>query len=719
MQQVRNQDTENKQTDAAVIFAQAQQYINTHIENVIRSSTVADLNIGYALFDGWRIKIIAAHPDCCGICNEAIVPKEEQMCTCEYRACLACVGRSPRPKCAGCNTPFAADKLEQLISKGRLLLGITMMCTKDFTRFRPEIDKLRQHHRDLLQQEQQSEDAEIAHTLADEDMVEPSPEVVAAQEQELARVQRDRRQQHRERNATDEEKDDEQKDDERETRRQERLARRSHRNDDVDMDVGNLYDDPETSEEKRDKKEQKMADETHGLLEFCHSVNDQRSFSELTKAINEQLSWSQQRIDTKSAASMDITTIQAQWFITANLEKGGFELRFLSRLRLGELFDGLDHLAKEKQLETKDRNGNAIHHSTALEYLHTELKYDKKHDTHIRSCHQFFLVWKEWHPIIAVSKTQMSWSWLQEALTRSKLLEAVRKFKEEARPAVAPASGESLAVPEQFRNTAAPAIFHRVIVQPSRRSTPMMSLKVDGVEIQPVLCDSFYLPGFIQKIGFDPANIQRVLEGVGFVSRENDEMRYRGSTLARDKNFFVRSPVNEQGEPMVLAKYTYPGFQYGSMKNYRAFSAAPELERLIDTLQQKLQVSGSVTHFNHAIGTRYSKDKDNIGYHMDKMDDITPGTPIVSLSFGDAREFHFCKTGGEKGEPEFVQVLNAGDVFILGPRTNATLKHAVPLIKDEKKIKRGDAGFSDRISVVLRNIRTNISREDMLERAAH
>jgi alkylated DNA repair dioxygenase AlkB len=296
---------------------------------------------------------------------------------------------------------------------------------------------------------------------------------------------------------------------------------------------------------------------------------------------------------------------------------------------------------------------------------------------------------------------------MQEALTCNKMLEAARKIKELPHPAPVPM--EMIRRPNGVAE-GAPLLFHRVNVH-SMEPVPI-SLKLDDVDIQPVLLDSFYLPGLLQKMGVDPAALEGKVGASGFVPRDNPAMKYRSNELSRDKCFYVRSEVNDKGEPTTLFKYKYPGFQYKSMQHYKPFSAIPELSALIDALQAKLQVNGAAAHFNHAIGTQYRLEKDNIGYHSDDMTDITRGTPIVSISLGDAREFHFCEPGAKK--PKFVQVLRAGDVFVLGPQTNAALKHAVPPIAKEKELKREPGAIAPRTSIVLRNIRTKLTRAEMI-----
>jgi hypothetical protein len=59
-------------------------------------------------------------------------------------------------------------------------------------------------------------------------------------------------------------------------------------------------------------------------------------------------------------------------------------------------------------------------------------------------------------------------------------------------------------------------------------------------------------------------------------------------------------------------------------------------------------------------------------------------------------------------------VLEDGDLFVLGPRTNASLKHAVLPVKDEQIIERHGTAVEPRISIVLRDIKTQLSRAEVV-----
>jgi alkylated DNA repair dioxygenase AlkB len=137
----------------------------------------------------------------------------------------------------------------------------------------------------------------------------------------------------------------------------------------------------------------------------------------------------------------------------------------------------------------------------------------------------------------------------------------------------------------------------------------------------------------------------------------------------------------------------------------------PELKEAL----QGMCIKGKPAVFNHIIGTLYSDQKDEIGAHHDKMLDIREGSDIISLSLGDFRE---CLLTSEVGVEQQRVVLEDGDLFVLGPRTNALLKHAVLPVQDERIIERNGVAVGPRISVVLRDIRTQLSRAQVMAKIA-
>jgi len=64
-------------------------------------------------------------------------------------------------------------------------------------------------------------------------------------------------------------------------------------------------------------------------------------------------------------------------------------------------------------------------------------------------------------------------------------------------------------------------------------------------------------------------------------------------------------------------------------------------------------------------------------------------------------------------------VLRPGDLFILGPKTNQELRHAVVPVSRERVIQRAaDAPIEPRMSLVFRDICTTVSLQEAQKRGA-
>ncbi len=241
-----------------------------------------------------------------------------------------------------------------------------------------------------------------------------------------------------------------------------------------------------------------------------------------------------------------------------------------------------------------------------------------------------------------------------------------------------------------------------------------------------VMEDSFYVPEFAQTlIGFNPAALLASINASAPWTDPSDRsFKYRGNELQRQKAFLVRADdaVHFDEPPAMLHKYAYPGWQYASMESYRPLQAVPDVQRMANELQQHLTFNDALVVINHAILTRYRDSGDSIGFHSDKMHDITPNSAIISLSLGESREFHIGKPNPDDRKKTIFEraiVLGPGDLFVLGPRTNELHRHAIVPVKDETLIRRARGHVvQPRISIVFRDIATQITRTTMRTKAA-
>ena len=216
-----------------------------------------------------------------------------------------------------------------------------------------------------------------------------------------------------------------------------------------------------------------------------------------------------------------------------------------------------------------------------------------------------------------------------------------------------------------------------------------------GTTIAP---DSIHIPRFVQDcLGLDPqACFDTLVANTQWNDRTWDISRYRGHELARTKAYYVQ-PRAEDG---ALPRYGFPGFQYAQMATYHPLDTFPALHELVGHITHSCTYNSEPVHVNHAILTHYVDESDNIGWHNDKVQDLVPNAPIISLSFGASRSFSLGRP--KKGKPEETEqsTLEAGDLFILGPRTNTELRHAVLPTANP---------CGPRISLVLRDIATHVT----------
>lgn len=231
--------------------------------------------------------------------------------------------------------------------------------------------------------------------------------------------------------------------------------------------------------------------------------------------------------------------------------------------------------------------------------------------------------------------------------------------------------------------------------------------------------DSLYVPNFVEtNLQMQSSDLfETFLNYNGWVDENGSYIAYRGNPLNRVKCFFTENVAAdpETGIPTVVKKYVYPGWQYRISLRHRCFRELPTLDKLVQHLSNHFEYCAGATwlkmRINHAIGTQYRDSNDYIGFHQDKTETITDGTPILMLSFGERREMHLTDL---QGNVKSVVVMEPGSLFVLGPQTNATMKHAIVVGKDERVLDKNRI-IGPRVSLVLRDISTSVSAKEMLE----
>lgn len=217
--------------------------------------------------------------------------------------------------------------------------------------------------------------------------------------------------------------------------------------------------------------------------------------------------------------------------------------------------------------------------------------------------------------------------------------------------------------------------------------------------------DCYHVKRFVQReLGMNPDTVHdAILATAPWTDPAHPDLLYRGHELRRQKAFWNRAGLTADinAPPDLLYRYRYPGAQFGSLLFYRPLAHTPIVHQLTTALQAHVHPG-----INHVIATHYRNGDDEIGFHSDKIKDIRPDTPIISLSFGETRELHMMKLDGTD---RTVHVLEPGDLFILGWRTNMARKHAIVPVADEVAIERDpNVPIGSRISLVFRDIKTTI-----------
>jgi alkylated DNA repair dioxygenase AlkB len=250
------------------------------------------------------------------------------------------------------------------------------------------------------------------------------------------------------------------------------------------------------------------------------------------------------------------------------------------------------------------------------------------------------------------------------------------------------------------------AVTKNIFVYANTASSQHCSLS-STIQKIPNTPDSYIHKAYLQQQGIDTVAImQNLQQEAPWNQRADPSMMMRGHKLKRTKFFLFAHE-----DPNLFLKYGYTGFQWATLELYKRWDSMPMLKQAL----QGMEVNGKAAVFNHIIGTMYVEQRDEIGAHHDKMTDIRPGSDIISLSLGDAREFVLTS---EDGVEQQRLVQEDGDLFVLGPVTNAALKHAVLPVKDERIVQRNGAAARPRISIAMRDIKTELSRAQVLAKIA-
>jgi hypothetical protein len=326
----------------------------------------------------------APHPDVCNACDKVIVPLERLLCDCAYRTCYSCAGRCTKFECPGCRKDIS-ERMMPLIKANLIPLVLSALCLPRYTGFKSELFTLQVSARDDLFYE---ENGITYQAIQESEIQESQRETVVSVPTSASRNRRIRPRESTAAPAALVPDDEEQQED---------------------------------TEEQPTASQRRLTKKIETVLEWCTRHNDQREWHTLFTDL--QVRGDLRNVVFDAANTMDAATIRAHWTIMSDLIDVSGEFRFLGYLRIGEFCERLSNLASDNQLNGVDEQGDAQHYTSAMDYCRLVFNYSEYKQKSVRSCHYLFLVWKEWHPIIAVSRIpDFSWTWLKDVLPHCRLL---------------------------------------------------------------------------------------------------------------------------------------------------------------------------------------------------------------------------------------------------------------------------------------------------------
>jgi hypothetical protein len=209
-------------------------------------------------------------------------------------------------------------------------------------------------------------------------------------------------------------------------------------------------------------------------------------------------------------------------------------------------------------------------------------------------------------------------------------------------------------------------------------------------DIQPVgnAGDSFVVRNFLSKLK-QPVDQPLLEKEFKFLDPKHGPQNRARQKLPRMKACVIKE---RQDDGLRLPYYGhYVGARALHYHASRSLSESPIVSTLFGV------VDGIVGRpHNHVIATKYRDENDNIAWHSDKYHDLVAGSFITSLSFGATRDLSFSLDGGKS--VAFALPLAAGDLFVMGPKTNAMYAHSV--------LPSAEA-IEERMSLIFRSVETH------------
>eukprot|EP00455_Lapot_gusevi_P053866 TRINITY_DN84_c0_g1_i1.p1 TRINITY_DN84_c0_g1~~TRINITY_DN84_c0_g1_i1.p1 ORF type:complete len:326 (+),score=151.67 TRINITY_DN84_c0_g1_i1:51-980(+) len=204
---------------------------------------------------------------------------------------------------------------------------------------------------------------------------------------------------------------------------------------------------------------------------------------------------------------------------------------------------------------------------------------------------------------------------------------------------------------------------------------------------------------------------------VGFLSQEEADAAFQALQLGGEieyQQWYHMPNAKRPNEPLqklrrikrALANPTpeglIPHYRF-PVNDQNRYGVQTPMSPTIEAIRRRVEALTGIP-FNHAVILLYRGGDDCIGFHKDKELDLVEGSPIVSISFGDARPYVLRDNIHQpKQEQEFL--LPHGALLVLGAQSNNEFYHSVrQLTEDEKKLRADQHDV--RVSLTFRHVGT-------------
>lgn len=223
--------------------------------------------------------------------------------------------------------------------------------------------------------------------------------------------------------------------------------------------------------------------------------------------------------------------------------------------------------------------------------------------------------------------------------------------------------------------------------------------------------DSFYIPNFIKKSHEKHGIFVKLLQEC------NWQQMFHFKNTNSEMSTNVNNTYDDTSTPTIMNNRSTKALpiprlvigQTSKKANISALYRMPgcnqcniptnDYSTTVRQLMEKASVELKQT-FNHCVCTLYRDENDSLGYHCDKLLDLTPNSMIISISFGAERPIIFSSLNSNHKQRI---ILQPGSLLAIGPKTNKMYKHSIPKLREK---------CLARISLSMRTIATFVVNGD-------